>query len=73
MPLGYDSFAFPTQCIQVFYSDDEDQNMRSGGDWKVIFGTDVRGRRGDDTIGRPDISILSKRRDSDFQGLRVVR
>jgi hypothetical protein len=32
MLLGADSFAFPTQCVQVFYLDDNVRNHRSGGD-----------------------------------------
>ena len=73
MPLGPDSFAFPTQCIQVFYSDDQLKSTRTGGDWKVICSTDVRGRRGDINAARPDIEMLSMGRDSDFQGLQIHR
>jgi hypothetical protein len=58
MPLGPDSFAFPTQCIQVFYSNDTMYNDRQGGDWKVICDTDVRGRWGDLNIVRPEIALL---------------
>jgi hypothetical protein len=73
MPLGPDSFAFPTQCIQVFYSYDKVKSTRSGGDWKVICGTDVRGRRGDLSSARSNTEILSIGRDSDFEGLRVLQ
>jgi hypothetical protein len=59
MPLGPELFAFPTQCIHVFYSDDKIKNVSVGGDWKVICGTDVRGRRGDLSIARPDIEMLA--------------
>jgi hypothetical protein len=72
MPLGLDSFAFLTQCVQVFYSDNKIRNSRSGGDWKVICGTDVRGRRADVSIGRPEIAMLAAGKDSDFEGLRVA-
>jgi hypothetical protein len=71
MPLGPDSFAFPTQCVQVFYSDDVHRTERNGGDWKVICGTDIRGRRGDLTIKRPEIALLAAGEDSDFPGLIV--
>ena len=46
MHVGPKSFAFPTQCQQVFFSNDENRNVERGGDWKVICGTRVRGRRG---------------------------
>jgi hypothetical protein len=72
MLLGPDSFAFPTQYVQVFFSDDTDRNERCGGDWKVICGTDVRERRGDLSVGKPDIALLAARQDSDFSGLRVL-
>jgi hypothetical protein len=72
MPLGPDSFAFPTQCVQVFFSDDIDRNERCGGDWKVICGTDVRGRMGDLSVGKPEIALLAAGQDSDFSGLRVL-
>jgi hypothetical protein len=71
MPLGSDSFAFPTQYIQVFYSDDQIRSTRIGGDWKVICGTDIRGRHGDFSTARPDIEMLATSRDSDFHGLRI--
>ena len=71
MALGPDSFAFPTQCIQVFYSDDQVKSTRTGGDWKVICSTDVRGRRGDFNAARPDIDMLAMGRDSDFHGLQI--
>ena len=46
LPLGPKSFVFPTQCQQLFFSNDENYIAERGGDWKVICGTDVRGRRG---------------------------
>ena len=70
MPAGPKSFAFPTQCQQVFFSNDESWNDRRGGDWKVICGTDVRGRRGNLEMYRPDIEMLGLCRDEDFDGLR---
>jgi hypothetical protein len=47
MSLGAKSFAFFGQCQQVFYADDVHCNGTHGGDWKVVCGTNVRGRRGD--------------------------
>jgi hypothetical protein len=70
MPLGPDSFTFPMQCIQVFYSNDKQRNDQMGGNWKVICSTDVRGRRGDVSIGRLEIAFLKAGKDSDFEGLR---
>jgi hypothetical protein len=32
MSVGPKSFAFPTQCQQVFFSDDENWNDERGGD-----------------------------------------
>jgi len=69
--LGPNSFAFPTQCQQVFFSDDIERRNGSGGDWKVVCGTEVRGRRVDCRDGKPFIEMLAPGRDSDFVGLRV--
>jgi hypothetical protein len=69
-PIGPNSFAFPIQCQQVFFSDDEKWNAERGGDWKVICGTEVRGRRGNLDMYRPDIQMLALNRDSDYDGLR---
>jgi hypothetical protein len=55
MPVGPKSFAFPTQCQQVFFSSDENWNVERGGDWKVICGTEVRGRCGNLDLYYPDI------------------
>ena len=71
MPLYQDSFAFPTQYIQVFYSNDKHRNTGSGNDWKVICGTNMRGRRGDVSIARSEIAMLVVGQDSDFKGLRI--
>jgi hypothetical protein len=73
MPLGSESFTFPTQCIQVFYSDDKIKNASTRGDWKVICRTNVRGRRGDLSTLRPNIEMLASNRDSDFEGLAVLQ
>jgi hypothetical protein len=69
LPLGPKSFAFPTQCQQVFFSDDKKYNAERGGDWKVVCATDVRGRRGTHDLFSADIQMLGIGRDSDFQGL----
>jgi hypothetical protein len=66
------SFAFPTQCRQVFFSSDVKYSWSHGGDWRVVCGTDVRGRRGHSEIEKPEIEILNPMRDSDWEGLRIV-
>jgi hypothetical protein len=72
MPPGPDSFAFPTQCQQVYFSDDINFNAAHGGEWKVILGTDIRGRCCDtQPTSRPDIQVLAAGRDNDFAGLRI--
>jgi hypothetical protein len=68
---GPNTFAFPTQCRQVFFSNDQNYSRVHGGDWKVVCSTDVRGRRGDWHSARPDIEILYAGRDSDFEGLHL--
>jgi hypothetical protein len=70
--VGAHCFAFPTQCRQVFFSSDRKYSQRHGGDWKVICGTDVRGRRGDMDSSQPEIGILAPGRDSDHEGLRLL-
>ena len=70
MPAGPKSFAFPTQCQQVFFSNDESLNVDRAGDWKVICGTDVKDRRGNLEMYQPDIEMLALRQDEDFDGLR---
>jgi hypothetical protein len=72
MTLGPNSFAFPTQCQQVFFSDDVLYSGVHGGDWKVVCGTTVRGRRGDLDYERPEMQILNPGRDADWKGLRLV-
>jgi hypothetical protein len=49
-PLGAKSFAFPTQCQQVFFVDDTELNNTWGGDWKVVCRTKVWGRRGEPSV-----------------------
>ena len=68
VPPGYDSFAFPIHCHQIFFSDDEDDPA-----WKVVLRTEVRGHRNDkegDEDEEPE--IFSMGRDSDFEGLQVA-
>jgi hypothetical protein len=72
MVLGPDSFAFPTQCVQVFFSNDIHGTKRNGGDWKVMCGIDVRGRKGNLNVGRPKIALLADGHDSNFPGLTVT-
>jgi hypothetical protein len=70
MAVGPKSFAFPIQCQQVFFSNDEKWNEERGGDWKVISGTNVRGRHGNLDMYQLDIEMLALGRDVDFEGLR---
>jgi hypothetical protein len=72
IPLGKDSFAFPTQCRQVYYSKDEAWNNKRGGDWRVIIGTEVRGRHIAVEDRRPNIPLLNPGRDEDYKGLRGI-
>ena len=44
MPLGAESFAFPSQCQQVFFSDDIPRSRSHGRDWKVVRSTNIQGR-----------------------------
>jgi len=48
-----------------------EQKNGTGGDWKVVYGTKVRGRHGDSNWEKTDIEILVVGRDSNFEGLRV--
>ena len=70
MYVGPKSFVFPTQCQQVFFSNNENWNAECGGDWKVVCSIDVRGRRGNLDMYRPDIEMLTLGRDEDFDGLK---
>ena len=67
VPYGYESFAFPVHCDQVFFSDEEDEPG-----WKVVLRTEVRGRRVDSEMEEHDeIPMFAMGADSDFEGLRV--
>ena len=67
VPYGYESFAFPIHCDQVFFSDEEDEPG-----WKVVLRTEVRGRRVDSLMEEHDeIPMFAMGADSDFQGLRM--
>jgi hypothetical protein len=67
VPYGYESFAFPVHCDQVFFSDEEGEPG-----WKVVLRTEVRGRRVDSEMEEHDeIPMFAMGADSDFQGLRV--
>jgi hypothetical protein len=71
IPLGPASFAFPTQCKQVFFYNDSSWNSSRGGDWKVIIGTQVRERRVAEEDSRPDIAIMKVGWDSKHEGLQA--
>jgi len=67
VPFGYESFAFPIHCQQVFFSDDEDDPT-----WKVVLRTEVRGRRHDGASDEEhECSFFSMGSDVDFQGLQL--
>ena len=64
---GYESFAFPVHCDQVFFSDEEDEPG-----WRVVLRTDVRGRRVDSEMEEhEEIPMFAMGADLDFQGLRA--
>jgi len=64
VPFGYESFAFPIHCQQVFFSDDEDEP-----DWKVVLRTEVRGHRIDVRAGEEEEpQIFAMELDAEFQG-----
>ena len=66
--FGYESFAFPIHCHQVFFSDDEENST-----WKVVLRTKVRGCRHNwDGVEEEEPEIFSMGRDSDFEGLQVA-
>jgi hypothetical protein len=72
MSPGPDSFAFPMQFWQVYFSDDRNFNVARGGDWKIILGTDVRGQHSDtQPTSRPGIQVLAAGKDNDFPELRI--
>ena len=67
VPFGYESFAFPIHCDQVFFSDVEDEPG-----WRVVLRTEVRGRRIDHNIEEDDINpMFAMGADIDFEGLRA--
>lgn len=67
VPFGYESFAFPIHCNQVFFSDVEDEPG-----WRVLLRTEVRGRRIDNNIEEDDINpMFAMGADIDFEGLRA--
>jgi hypothetical protein len=67
VPFGYESFAFPVHCDQVFFSDVEDEPG-----WRVVLRTEVRGRRIDNNIEEEDVNpMFDMGADVDFEGLRA--
>lgn len=66
IPFGRDSFAFPSQVEQVFFSD----CLESSG-WKVVVRTEPRGKRVVANSTDEDGGLLFRHgRDSEFEGLR---
>jgi len=45
LSFSVDSFAFPIQCKEGFSSKDIGRRNGVGGDLKVVYGIEVRGRR----------------------------
>lgn len=67
VPYGYESFAFPVHCDQVFFSDEEDEPG-----WKVVLRTEVRGRRIDSEMQEEEeVEMFAMGADADYIGLRV--
>ena len=68
VPFGYESFAFPIHCHQVFFSDDKEDPT-----WKVVLRTEVRGRRHNaDGHEDEEPEMFSVVRDADLEGLHVA-
>lgn len=68
VPFGYESFAFPRNCDQVFFSDDEDEPG-----WKVVLRIEVRGRRVDNEMEEEEeAEIFRMGNDNDFEGLNAT-
>ena len=66
--FGYESFAFPINCNQVFFSDDDEEPG-----WKVVLQTEVRGRRVDSEKEDEEESELFRvGENSEFEGLRAT-
>jgi len=67
VPFGYESFAFPIHCDQVFFSDVEDEPG-----WKFVLRTEVRGRIVHNDIEEDDqIPMFAMGANVDFEGLRA--
>jgi hypothetical protein len=63
-PIGLESFAFPINVQQVFFSDEEGDP-----DWKVVLQVDVCSRRSPLEFAMDGSDILSIGHDNDFDGL----
>ena len=68
LPFGADSFAFPINCDQVFFSDAEEELG-----WKVVLRTEVRGRRIDSKAEEQEETELFRMGDrTEFEGLHAT-
>ena len=68
VPFGYESFAFPIHCEQVFFLDDEEEPG-----WKVVLRTEVRGRRVDIQMAEEEEpKMFAMGQDSNFQGFPMA-
>ena len=66
--FSYESLAFPKNCDQVFFSDDEDECG-----WKVVLQTEVRGRRIDNDMEEAkEAEIFRMGANNDFGGLSAT-
>lgn len=65
--FGYESFAFPINCDQVFFSDVEEEPG-----WKIVLRTEVRGRRVDTELeDEEEPEMFRMGETADFEGLRA--
>ena len=65
LPFGNESFTFPINCNQVFFSDAEDEPS-----WKVVLRTEVRGHRVDSEMDEEEEVLMFRiGENADFGGL----
>ena len=67
--ISRDSFAFPTQCEQVFYS----EAIEAPG-WRVVLRKEIRGRRVLPNCEEgTETPLFQMEEDEDYEGLRPER
>jgi len=68
VPFGYESFAFPIHCDQIFFSDVEEDPG-----WKIVLRAEVRGRRVDTEMhDEEEAEIFRMGENVKFEGLRAA-